>query len=469
MEEIRDAFVRATNMAQEAGFDMLELHCAHGYLLSSFITPLLNRRTDEYGGTLENRLRYPLEVFHAIRAVWPSDRPISVRISATDWMAGGISGDDAVEIARAFKVAGADLIDVSTGQTSPDAKPVYGRMFQTPYADQIRNEIGIATMAVGNVTEPIKSTPSSRLGAPTWSRSAGRTWPIRAGRCTPRPSLATRSRLAGAVPPRKAAARTADRTREGKVVNVRRLDIDGKHAIVTGGARGIGLAIAIALVGVPGEGQRREPLGVGRFRRKPSDSFARRRRHGGSGNRRERSQTAAKRTGRLRSWLTTPELPNPRPLAARRRRCGSEILATNLTGPFLCTREAAADMMIAKWGRIVTYPASLVSAAGRTFPLTARANTACRTDAGLAAEFEGTGVTANVICPGYTETAMMRKAIANIARLTGADEDAARARLAQSNPQGRIASVDEVAAAALELIAGTSNGLAVVVPSGAAS
>ncbi len=153
MEEIRDAFVRAANMAQEAGFDMLELHCAHGYLLSSFITPLLNRRTDEYGGTFENRLRYPLEVFHAVRAVWPSDRPISVRISATDWMAGGISGDDAVEIARAFKVAGADLIDVSTGQTSPDAKPVYGRMFQTPYADQIRNEIGIATMAVGNVTD----------------------------------------------------------------------------------------------------------------------------------------------------------------------------------------------------------------------------------------------------------------------------------------------------------------------------
>jgi anthraniloyl-CoA monooxygenase len=153
MEEIRDAFVRAANMAQEAGFDMLELHCAHGYLLSSFITPLLNRRTDEYGGTLDNRLRYPLEVFHAVRAVWPSDRPISVRISATDWMAGGISGDDAVEIARAFKAAGADLIDVSTGQTSPDAKPVYGRMFQTPYADQIRNEIGIATMAVGNVTD----------------------------------------------------------------------------------------------------------------------------------------------------------------------------------------------------------------------------------------------------------------------------------------------------------------------------
>ncbi len=153
MAEIREAFVRAANMGADAGFDMLELHCAHGYLLSSFITPLRNRRTDEYGGSLRNRLRYPLDVFGAMRAVWPADKPMSVRISATDWVDGGISGDDAVAIAAAFKEAGADLIDVSTGQTSPDAKPVYGRMFQTPFADKIRNEIGIATMAVGNVTD----------------------------------------------------------------------------------------------------------------------------------------------------------------------------------------------------------------------------------------------------------------------------------------------------------------------------
>lgn len=153
MDKICAAFARAAAMGLEAGFDMLELHCAHGYLLSSFITPLRNRRTDEYGGSLENRLRYPLEVFRAMRSVWPENRPMSVRISATDWVDGGISGNDAVEIARAFKMEGADLIDVSTGQTSPDARPVYGRMFQTPYADKIRNEIGIATMAVGNITE----------------------------------------------------------------------------------------------------------------------------------------------------------------------------------------------------------------------------------------------------------------------------------------------------------------------------
>jgi anthraniloyl-CoA monooxygenase len=153
MKEIESAFVAAARRGLRAGFDMLELHCAHGYLLSSFITPLRNARTDEYGGMLENRLRYPLEVFRAIRAVWPQERPISVRISATDWVEGGIDGDDAVEIARAFKTEGADLIDVSAGQTTPDARPVYGRMFQTPYSDKIRNEVGIATMAVGNITD----------------------------------------------------------------------------------------------------------------------------------------------------------------------------------------------------------------------------------------------------------------------------------------------------------------------------
>ena len=154
MDAIHDAFVHATRYAEQAGFDMLELHAAHGYLLSSFISPLTNRRTDDYGRTLENRLRFPLEVFTAMRAIWPANKPMSVRISATDWVEGGITPDDAVLIARAFKEAGADLLDVSAGQTSIEAKPVYGRMFQTPFADRIRNEVGIATMAVGNITEP---------------------------------------------------------------------------------------------------------------------------------------------------------------------------------------------------------------------------------------------------------------------------------------------------------------------------
>ena len=154
MEAVRDAFIAATRRGEAAGFDMMELHAAHGYLLSAFISPLTNRRDDEYGGSLANRLRFPLEVFCAMRAAWPQAKPISVRISATDWVEGGITGEDAVELARAFKEAGADLIDVSAGQTSIEAKPVYGRMFQTPFADRIRNEVGIATMAVGNITEP---------------------------------------------------------------------------------------------------------------------------------------------------------------------------------------------------------------------------------------------------------------------------------------------------------------------------
>jgi anthraniloyl-CoA monooxygenase len=131
---------------------MLELHAAHGYLLASFISPLTNQRIDAYGGSLENRLRYPLEIFDALRAVWPKEKPMSVRISATDWKEGGITGDDAVLIAQAFAEHGCDLIDVSTGQTVHDATPVYGRMFQTPFAEQIRNEASLRTMCVGNIT-----------------------------------------------------------------------------------------------------------------------------------------------------------------------------------------------------------------------------------------------------------------------------------------------------------------------------
>jgi anthraniloyl-CoA monooxygenase len=155
MDSVVGQFVAATRLGLEAGFDMIELHAAHGYLLSSFITPLTNKRTDNYGGSLENRLRFPLEVFRAMRAAWPEDRPMSVRISANDWMGElGITPDDAVEIGRAFWDADADLIDVSAGQTWADCQPIYGRMFQTPFADQVRNEGRVTTMAVGNIYEP---------------------------------------------------------------------------------------------------------------------------------------------------------------------------------------------------------------------------------------------------------------------------------------------------------------------------
>jgi anthraniloyl-CoA monooxygenase len=153
MDRVRDEFVRATELGAAAGFDWLELHCAHGYLLSAFLSPLTNRRTDEYGGSHEARARFPLEVFRAMRAVWPVDRPMSVRISAHDWSPGGNTGDDGVEIARLFKDAGADMIDVSAGQVVKAERPVFGRMWQTPLADRVRQEAGIATIAVGAVTD----------------------------------------------------------------------------------------------------------------------------------------------------------------------------------------------------------------------------------------------------------------------------------------------------------------------------
>ena len=152
MDEVIADFVAATKRADRAGFDMLEMHAAHGYLLASFISPLTNRRSDEYGGLLANRMRFPLEVFRAMRAAWPDEKPMSVRISATDWADGGLTGDDAVEVARLFAERGCDLIDVSTGQTVADSQPIFGRMFQTPFSDQIRNEAGLATMCVGAIT-----------------------------------------------------------------------------------------------------------------------------------------------------------------------------------------------------------------------------------------------------------------------------------------------------------------------------
>ena len=154
MDAVTAQFVAATEMAERSGFDMIELHAAHGYLISSFISPVSNQRTDKYGGSLDNRMRYPLEVLAAMRAVWPEHKPMSVRISANDWVgAGGVTPAEAVAIAVLFSRAGVDIIDVSAGQTSDEAQPVYGRMFQTPFSDRIRNESGVATMAVGNIYE----------------------------------------------------------------------------------------------------------------------------------------------------------------------------------------------------------------------------------------------------------------------------------------------------------------------------
>jgi anthraniloyl-CoA monooxygenase len=152
MVQVAADFVRASGMADAAGFDLLELHLAHGYLLASFISPLTNRRSDEYGGSLANRMRYPLEIISVVRAAWPGAKPLSVRISAVDWAPGGMEAHDAVEVARLVVAAGADIVDVSAGQTVPDAKPVYGRQFQTPFSDRIRHEARVPTMTVGNIS-----------------------------------------------------------------------------------------------------------------------------------------------------------------------------------------------------------------------------------------------------------------------------------------------------------------------------
>jgi anthraniloyl-CoA monooxygenase len=154
MDRIAADFVQAARRGERAGFDMLELHCGHGYLFASFLSPLTNQRTDEYGGSAENRVRFPLEVFRAMRAVWPAGKPMSVRMSACDWRPGGVTEEDILAFAKAFAAAGCDLIDVSAGQTVPDQKPVYGRMFQVQFAEAVRNLTGLATMAVGAITEP---------------------------------------------------------------------------------------------------------------------------------------------------------------------------------------------------------------------------------------------------------------------------------------------------------------------------
>jgi anthraniloyl-CoA monooxygenase len=153
METVKNDFVRAATLGAEAGFDMLELHMAHGYLLASFLSPLTNIRSDEYGGSVENRLKFPLQVLRAVRAAWPADKPLSVRISACDWAEGGLREADAIVIAKALAAAGADILDISSGQTVATQQPVYGRMWQTPLADLVRNLGGVPTIAVGNIYE----------------------------------------------------------------------------------------------------------------------------------------------------------------------------------------------------------------------------------------------------------------------------------------------------------------------------
>ena len=222
MVAVRDDFARAASMADEAGFDLVELHFAHGYLLASFLSPITNRRTDEYGGSTQARMRFPLEVFEAVRARWPAHKPMSVRISATDWIEGGFEVDDAVALAAALEALGCDILDVSSGQTDPASKPEYGRLYQTPFSDRIRQEVGIPTMTVGAISSygDVNSIIASRradlcvvarahLFDPYWTRHAAfeqghdLEWPpqyLPMNRFTPRFEWSPRGQAAGRVP-----------------------------------------------------------------------------------------------------------------------------------------------------------------------------------------------------------------------------------------------------------------------------
>ncbi len=206
-ERVTAQFVEAARLGADAGFDMLELHMAHGYLLASFLSPLTNQRSDDHGGPVENRLRYPIKVLRAVRAVWPAERPLSVRISAHDWAPGGLEEADLIAVARAFKNAGAAALSVSTGQTVPEQRPVYGRMWQTPFADMIRNVVGIPTIAVGNIFEPdhvntiigagradLCAIARPHLSDPAWTLHAAASQRY-AGQWWPDPYLAGKSQL----------------------------------------------------------------------------------------------------------------------------------------------------------------------------------------------------------------------------------------------------------------------------------
>jgi 2,4-dienoyl-CoA reductase-like NADH-dependent reductase (Old Yellow Enzyme family) len=264
MDRVRDEFVRSAELGNEAGFDMLELHMAHGYLLASFISPLTNLRDDEYGGPLANRLRFPLEVLAAVRAAWPAEKPLSVRISASDWAEGGLAEDELVALAAAMKAGGADLIDVSSGQTVPWQQPVYGRMWQTPFADRIRNEVGIATIAV---RQHLRGRPRQ------FDHRVRPCRPVRACATPPRESvLDARSRgtsgvrgavVAGSLSLRQEPARAQPAARRAgggqpSMSAAPQGRLAGRHALVTGAGRGIGLAIAQALAA---EGARVSMLG----------------------------------------------------------------------------------------------------------------------------------------------------------------------------------------------------------------
>ena len=367
---------RRRDAPARSAVDWLELHCAHGYLLSSFLSPLTNRRTDEYGGSHENRARFPLEVFRAMRAVWPQDKPISVRLSCHDWFEGGNTPDDAAIFAEMFKEAGADLIDCSSGQVSKEEKPVYGRLFQTPFSDKIRNEVGISTIAVGAISEAdhansiiaagradLCAIARPHLADPAWTlHEAAKigmktiAWPkqylfrqgairnqSRAGRRGPAPLRTDMTRLTRSTGRSCARHRRAERHRRRDRACARRGRRRGQPRRAASAAPLRRLARDRARTrstGLSSEFDVTDEAAVGSRRR----AIARR----GSVRSISSSTMPAKRRARLSS-KTDAEL-------------WTEMLAVNLTGVFLVTRAVLADMLRAPRGRII----NIASTAGLT-------------------------------------------------------------------------------------------------------
>ena len=420
MDRVRDEFVRSADMAERAGFDWLELHYAHGYLMSSFITPLTNKRTDEYGGSLENRMRFPLEVYRAVRKAWPDDKPISVRISAHDWVgADGIMPQDAVAISRLLAEEGVDLIDVSAGQTTVEAQPVYGRMFQTPFSDRIRNEVGIATLAVGNIYEP--DHVNSIL-------MAGRADLVCLGAAASRRSLldAARGRRSQ-VPGRDLAEALSARARPALPPEGARRDhvgegvmgaLTGRHALITGGGSGIGAAIARAFAAegaaVSLAGRRMQPLQeVARGLRATAIAADVSREPDCAAM----AEAARAAFGPVDIVVANAGLAESAPIAKTTLAQWRRIMDVKLTGAFLTVRAVLPDIMREGAGgrpRRIIFMASVAALRGwRLYRrLYREPSTACSASR---ARWRPSSirrcVTVNAVCPGYTDTPLVDAAV----------------------------------------------------------
>ncbi len=420
MDAVKADFVACTERAVAAGFDLLEIHMAHGYLLSSFLSPLTNVREDEYGA---DRAKYPLEVFAACRAVWPAERPMSVRISATDWVDGGFDGDDAVAFARRLVEAGCDIVDVSTGQVSPDQKPAYGRSYQTPYADRIRHEAGIPVIAVGAISSyddvntiilagraDLCALARPHLWDPHWTLHAAADQGVAIDWI---PQYRSGSEGAQHRQGRAADAAAALRVGDPRVT---------RTVVVTGGKRGIGASISAAF-----SDERVIALSSADLDVTDEEAVAR----------------VFGEIGAVDVLVNNAGVSSSAPLKRTSLTDWERQLAVNATGAFLCTRAVVEGMKERGRGRIVTVASVAAHHGSRyTSGYTASKHAVLGLTRSVAAELAGTGVTCNAVCPAYVRSDMTDTTIATIEARTGRDGEATLAAMA---PLGRLIEPEEVA------------------------